>query len=91
MFPQLHVLPSVRQEVCDPPAAGLRYTQLGELVPRVTGPLGSVMAHIPVWQIVNMLYQHIKYTEIIRAVQLMCLHGEYSLVQFVFSPLPQTL
>jgi len=33
MFPQPHVLPPVRQEVCDPPAGeSVRHTQLGELV-----------------------------------------------------------
>ncbi len=32
MFPQLHMLPPVRQEVCDPPAGGVRHVQLGELV-----------------------------------------------------------
>ncbi len=32
MFPQLHMLPPVRQEVCDPPAGGVRHIQLGELV-----------------------------------------------------------
>lgn len=34
MFPQLHVLPPVRQEVCDPPAGGVGHTELGELVER---------------------------------------------------------
>ncbi len=32
MFPQPHMLPPVRQEVCDPPAGGVRHVQLGELV-----------------------------------------------------------
>ncbi len=32
MFPQLHMLPPVRQEVWDPPAGGVRHVQLGELV-----------------------------------------------------------
>ncbi len=32
MFPQLHMLPPVRQEVCEPPAGGVRHIQLGELV-----------------------------------------------------------
>ena len=31
-FPQLHLLPPVGQEVCDPPAGGVRHAQLGELV-----------------------------------------------------------
>ncbi len=29
---QLHMLPPVRQEVCDPPAGGVRHVQLRELV-----------------------------------------------------------
>ena len=32
MLPQPHMLPPVRQEVSDPPAGGVRHTQLGELV-----------------------------------------------------------
>jgi len=32
MFPQPHVLLPVGQEVCDPPAGGVSYTQLGRLV-----------------------------------------------------------
>ena len=32
MFPQLHALPPIRQEVCGPPADGVRHAQLGELV-----------------------------------------------------------
>ena len=32
MLPQPHALPPVRQEVCDPPAGGVRHAQLGELV-----------------------------------------------------------
>ncbi len=32
IFSQLHMLSPVRQEVCDPPAGGVRHTQLGELV-----------------------------------------------------------
>jgi len=32
MFPQVHMLLPVGQEVCDPPAGGVRHTQLGELV-----------------------------------------------------------
>ncbi len=32
MFPQFHMLPPVRQEVCDPPVGGISHIQLGELV-----------------------------------------------------------
>ena len=32
MFPQLHALLPVRQKVCDPPAGGVRYVELGELI-----------------------------------------------------------
>ena len=32
MFSQPHVLPPVRQEVCDPPADGVRHTQPEKLV-----------------------------------------------------------
>ena len=32
MFSQLHMLLPVRQEVSDPPAGGVRHTQLGELL-----------------------------------------------------------
>lgn len=31
-LPQLHMVLPVRQEVCDPPAGGVRYIQLGTLV-----------------------------------------------------------
>lgn len=30
--PQLHLLTPVRQDVCDPPVDGVRFSQLGELV-----------------------------------------------------------
>ena len=32
MFSQLHMLLPVRQEISDPPAGGVRHTQLGELL-----------------------------------------------------------
>ncbi|XP_076606379.1 uncharacterized protein LOC143332620 [Chaetodon auriga] len=32
VFPQLHALFPVRQEVCNPPASGVRHAQLGELL-----------------------------------------------------------
>ncbi len=32
MVTQLHMMPPVRQEVCDPPAGGVRHSQRGELV-----------------------------------------------------------
>ena len=32
MFPKLHALLPVRQEVCDPSAGGVRHVELGELV-----------------------------------------------------------
>jgi len=32
MFPQPHVLLLVGQEVCDPPAGGVKHAHLGELV-----------------------------------------------------------
>ena len=32
VFPQLHMLLPVRQEICNPPAGGVRHMQLGELV-----------------------------------------------------------
>ena len=40
MFSQLHALLPVRQEVCDPPAGGVRHVQLGELVLKQGGDDG---------------------------------------------------
>ena len=32
MYPQIHTLLLVRQELCDPPAGGVRHVELGQLV-----------------------------------------------------------
>ena len=42
MFPKLHTLLPVRQEVCDAPAGGVRHVELGELALRQSWEDSSV-------------------------------------------------